>query len=1095
MLASQDPAHDEHDTARADDEASPMPLSPRLVAVAGRRALIVSPGGDARFRFAIDGEPVAPARTTVHGAAGLRGLNLLRNGDFSGATIPWRCAADEAGRIGRDIAEPWILAGGHTAYLATDAQSAMSIAYVDADGSDLIPASGGTAYAFRGLFGLHRCAAFVRIEALRADAGLVGCVEHPIATRPGGRSAADYSAASVGMRLPEGAAYLRLTLVVAPTPDRTAPAHLFFTNVHLGVPTADPGPWPDAELTPAEAAAVGAGGWLVEVLLPPVTGGGREIGVFDAASGRPIAGSPIRLAPRTPAAFAPDRFNGVTLAGRLTGMTAPITLSLLIDATAVAQAVAAPDADGSAEVSLRVPDAWLDGLPHDIALLDAEAGTPLYATAEIVAAVLTPWTTYDGAGRAAFPAQDHPLARERYRGLVARLDSLAREEAPGCAGQVARCHAILCGEVLPGDGARLALPAPDDPEVTVFVVGAGAAATAWRCAAALIFAAARVRFEAVLLDPAPPGLDDLVAGFGCLDDAAGGDVLERAATRARGRRAVLLDAGCEPTAGWLDALGDAFARFADVGAVGPKLITPDGRLAEAGRVVWSSGVAEPVTFGGNARDPRAAYARQVDLLRADALMLEAGALDLLAERRRPDDPPFPDAAEIAFGLARAGRRIVYAPEAVVAVGADDPAAAAGGHALAPPPPSTAFRRRWQDVYRHNPPDGSALALALDRAAAGRVLVLDLQLPRPDVDAGSYAADQEIRLFQALGYKVTVLPLNMAHLGTYAAALQRRGVEVLHAPFVASLEAALAARAEAFDVVYMTRYTVARVALPLLRRYQARAKRILNVADLHFLRELRAGLAAGNAEAVNRSRITRDTELGLMREVDLTLTYTDVEATVILSHHLGRTKVGRLPWIAYPSISVPPFAERAHIGFLGSFGHRPNVEAMTGFVQTVMPRLRARVPGLELHIFGSQMTDEIARLAGPGVVVRGHAATLEAVYGTMRAFVAPLVSGAGIKGKVLGAMGHGCPTVLSPIAAEGIGGRAGSDYVLAETPGAWIEGIAALVEDEGRWAAISASGRDLIATAYGYERGVTALRRALESVEIFPPETSAALCGR
>ena len=1081
--------------------ASPVNAEPftdqaaRLIAVEGRRALIFSPDPKRMFSFAIDGEPVAPSRTTIQGEAGLRGLNLLRNPSFSSPEIPWRVIEGKATRIDRDIADQWVLADGHTAYLTTDAEAEVSIAYIDESGSNLIPAIGGARYGFQGLFGLHRCDALMRIEALRADGRVVATTEQIIEKRLGGRAIKDYSAAAASLKLPRAAAYLRLTLVLTPRRGQNAAAHLFFTNLWFGLPSTHPPLWRNASLTPLEAVCVAAGGRLVEALLPPVDQDrGAEISVL--ADGRPIQGTPVRLDGRTASAFLLHGFDGVILAGRIENMSVPVPLTLLIDGTAVALSEASPDQDGNAEVALRVPDAWLDGLPHDITLIESDTGAPLYLESEVLRSVLTPWATYDGAGRAAFPAEEHALARDRYRALAAHLAALADGAPAGYAKQAARCHAILCGRLLPRDGARLILPQPADPEVTVFVSGVADAGTAWRCAAALIFAAAKVQFETVLLDTAPLDLDSLVEGFGRLPGPGGSaSLLSQAAARARGRPVVLFNARCEPTAGWLDTLCEAFDTFEGVGAAGPKLITPDGRLAEAGRVVWSSGLVEPVTFGGNVRDPRAAYARQVDMLSVDALMLEPNALDALASSEMPGDPLFPDAAGIAFGLARAGRKVVYVPEAVVALGALDSAGASAGHTLAANQPNAAFRRRWYDSYRHKFPEGTSVALAADHNIAGRILFLDLQLPRPDVDAGSYAADQEIRLFQALGFKVTMLPLNMAHLGTYAGALQRRGVEVIHAPFVASLEAALASRADNFDVIYMTRYNVARVALPLLRRYQPRAKRILNVADLHFLRELRTGLASSNADAVNRSRVTRETELGLMREVDLTLTYSDVEAAIILSHHLGRAKVGRLPWVATPSPTVPSFAQRQHIAFLGSFGHGPNVEAMVGFVRDVMPSLRARLPEIELHIFGSQMTDEIAQLAGDRVVVRGHAATVADVHDNVRVFVAPLMSGAGIKGKVLGAMGHGCPTVLSPIAAEGIGGRVGTDYVLADSPTEWVDGIAALIEDETRWNAVSASARDLVATTYGFERGVKALRRALECIEIFIPETSQALCGR
>ena len=53
------------------------------------------------------------------------------------------------------------------------------------------------------------------------------------------------------------------------------------------------------------------------------------------------------------------------------------------------------------------------------------------------------------------------------------------------------------------------------------------------------------------------------------------------------------------------------------------------------------------------------------------------------------------------------------------------------------------------------------------ASCGRVLFLDQETPRPDRDAGSHAALVEMDLLQALGWKVTFLPLNLAWLAATA----------------------------------------------------------------------------------------------------------------------------------------------------------------------------------------------------------------------------------------------------------------------------------------------------------------------------------------
>ena len=57
------------------------------------------------------------------------------------------------------------------------------------------------------------------------------------------------------------------------------------------------------------------------------------------------------------------------------------------------------------------------------------------------------------------------------------------------------------------------------------------------------------------------------------------------------------------------------------------------------------------------------------------------------------------------------------------------------------------------------------------------------------------------------------------------------------------------------------------------------------------------------------------------------------------------------------------------------------------------------------------------------------------------FIAPLRSGAGLKGKVAAAAAHGIPQVLSPLAAEATGLRHGQEILIASTaPEEWLEAV-------------------------------------------------------
>src|SRR3546814_5515296 len=75
----------------------------------------------------------------------------------------------------------------------------------------------------------------------------------------------------------------------------------------------------------------------------------------------------------------------------------------------------------------------------------------------------------------------------------------------------------------------------------------------------------------------------------------------------------------------------------------------------------------------------------------------------------------------------------------------------------------------------------------------------------------------MRMLQALGFKCTFMPQNLAWMGHYTRNLQRMGVEVQYPPFVNSFSELLQSRGHEFDIVYVTRFYVAQQCIEDIRR--------------------------------------------------------------------------------------------------------------------------------------------------------------------------------------------------------------------------------------------------------------------------------------
>lgn len=678
-----------------------------------------------------------------------------------------------------------------------------------------------------------------------------------------------------------------------------------------------------------------------------------------------------------------------------------------------------------------------------------------------------------------------------------------RRSLPGAVARLALLDNGAVGELSRiGSWAPLTLPTVEQPVVSIILPVHNQFHLTYQCLVSLILGAGDVDFEVVLVDDCSSDatlvIEACVTGLRVIRNTENKGFLEscrRGAGEASGEFLLFLNNDTEVESGWLDEMHDVFARFENVGAVGAKLVYPDGRLQDAGGIVWASGTPWNVGHGADPANPEYNYVREVDYLTGAALMVSRAAWDSVGGFSEAYAPAYYEDTDLAFKLRGNGYRTLYCPQATVVhhEGRSNGTSLESGIKQYQVVNAERFRKNWAEAFTGNGAEGVDLRRNKDRRRGLRVLMIDHEYPRLGRDAGSYAALREMQLIMALGCKVTFLPYNMGWAGRHVDTLQRLGVECVHAPWYSSAEAFLDARAAEFDVVYVTRYTVAERVLERVRQ-ASRAKVILNNADLHFLREMRAALWRGDGD-LDGPRRTRERELAVMDSVDAVLSYNEVERAVIASHLMRSEHLFNCPWVLEDVQSNVPLQDRRGLAFLGGFGHPPNREAMSWFIDRVMPLLRAVRPDIELHVWGSRLPADVEWQERDGVIVEGYAETLGAVFDSCRVFVAPLLSGAGIKGKVLDSMACGVPAVLSPVAAEGTGLTDGVSTVIARTPEEWVSEIIALVDDDGHWQALSDASRDVVGKRYSFARGLREMQKVFDHLELETGTETGEVAGR
>ncbi|MCW5579973.1 MAG: glycosyltransferase, partial [Luteimonas sp.] len=180
------------------------------------------------------------------------------------------------------------------------------------------------------------------------------------------------------------------------------------------------------------------------------------------------------------------------------------------------------------------------------------------------------------------------------------------------------------------------------------------------------------------------------------------------------------------------------------------------------------------------------------------------------------------------------------------------------------------------------------------------------------------------------------------------------------------------------------------------------------------------------------------------------------------------------------------AGRQGVMFVAGFGHPPNVDAACWLVESIMPLVWIRAPGVKLSLVGSNPTDRVRSLAGKDVEVTGYVSDGELAdrYEQARVAVVPLRYGAGIKAKVVEAMRNGVPLVTTAVGAQGLGGMEAFAPVLDDAADI-ADAIVDLLAQDARWRVQSACGAAFVKERFSREAMQVAVEAAMTTKERTP----------
>ena len=144
---------------------------------------------------------------------------------------------------------------------------------------------------------------------------------------------------------------------------------------------------------------------------------------------------------------------------------------------------------------------------------------------------------------------------------------------------------------------------------------------------------------------------------------------------------------------------------------------------------------------------------------------------------------------------------------------------------------------------------------------------------------------------------------------------------------------------------------------------------------------------------------------------------------------------------------------------------PNIEGVNWFLETIYPGLIKSTPGVPVFLAGKNMPEEIFKMANDKLKVSGRIDDARNYLSDKQIMIVPLLSGGGMRVKIIEGMAMGKTIISTTVGAEGIKYKHNKNILIADTPQEFIDAIIHCVNNPDVAKAIGIEARNLSEKTY------------------------------